>query len=207
MRVSSFDGGPPPSEEEPEEPIGVRHWVKRLARWALGALVLFALVAALARWLRPELESMGRYFVEHYGLAGMALGTFVADGFHFPVPPQFYMLVGIAAETPPYATLGAVTLGSLAGGTTGYFLARRLGRSRLVARWLKSSAKVVRRLERKGGYRMVIALSLTPIAYSLLCYLAGAYGLPKRLYAVIAAMRVPKLLLFYYLVSVGWSIQ
>lgn len=179
--------------------------LERVLRWALGVIALLGVVVALARWLRPELESVGRGFVDRFGLLGMTLGTFLADGFHFPVPPQFYMLMAIAAESPPFWTLVAITLGSMLGGTAGFFLARRLSRFQLVARKLARSARLVERFRSRHGYRMVIAVSMTPIAYSVLCYLAGVYRLPKRLYVLLAALRVPKLVLYYYLVRFGWG--
>lgn len=215
MRLPSPDEGRAPSPEleetegagEPEEASpSVWQWVVRIARWGGGAVVFFGVVVALARWLRPELKATGQYFVETFGLFGMAIGTFIADGFHFPVPPQFYMLMAIAAETSPVSTLAAVTIGSLAGGTVGFFLARRLGRWRFFSRWLERSSKAVQRFGKRHGYRLVIAVSLTPIAFSVLCYLAGAYGLPKRFYIAIAVLRIPKLVLYYYLVRAGWGI-
>lgn len=175
-------------------------------RWVAGAVLLFGSVAALARWLRPELEAIGRSFVDTYGLPGMALGALVADAVHFPVPPQFYMLIAIASGTSPPATLAAVGTGSLVGGTLGFLIARRLGRWRLVTRLLASSARAVGRMGSDYGYRLVLGLSLTPIAFSVLCYLAGVYQVPKRLYALIALLRVPKLLLYYYLIRLGWGV-
>jgi uncharacterized membrane protein YdjX (TVP38/TMEM64 family) len=101
--------------------------------------------------------------------------------------------------------LSAITFGSLLGGTVGFFFARRLARFRLVAKWLARSSKIVQRFGSNHGYRLIVAASLTPIAYSALCYLAGFYRLPKRLYALLALLRIPKLVLYYYLVQLGWG--
>jgi membrane protein YqaA with SNARE-associated domain len=210
MSVSRSDGpeamSPSSVEaEEPAEPWARRATLERALRWIGGIAMLLLVVGSLAHWLRPELETIGHAFVERFGLFGMMLGAFLADGFHFPVPPQFYMLMAIVANSAPLPALSAITFGSLLGGTVGFFFARRLARFRLVAKWLARSSRIVQRFGTNHGYRLIVAASLTPIAYSALCYLAGFYRLPKRLYALLALLRVPKLVLYYYLVQLGWG--
>lgn len=177
----------------------------RSLRFLLGVLALLVGVAVLARSLRPELEHVGQSFVDRFGLVGMAFGSFLADGFHFPVPPQFYMLLSIASKSDPRSTLACITLGSLAGGTAGFFLARRLSRIGFVARWLERSSKILARFSGEKGFRILLVASFTPIAFSALCYVAGFYRLPKRYYAIFALIRVPKLVAYYYLVKLGWG--
>lgn len=208
MSASQEDHPRTDSQGEAREPPVRRRrdTIQRVLRWLAGMAALLGIVIALARWFRPELEAVGRAFVERFGYPGMALGTFIADGFHFPVPPQFYMLMAITTQSSPLLTLAWITAGSLLGGTAGYALARRLSHVRFVARWMERSSKVIERYGSLQGYKMVIALSLTPVAYSVLCYLAGVYRLPKRSFAVLSAFRIPKILLYYYLVRVGWNI-
>lgn len=55
----------------------------------------FGLVALLGFRFRAELAGAGRWLVDHLGYPGMGFGTFLADGLHFPIPPQFYMLAAI----------------------------------------------------------------------------------------------------------------
>jgi membrane protein YqaA with SNARE-associated domain len=177
-------------------------------RFALGLVALLVVVVLVVRTLRPELESVGSWFVQRFGLVGVALGTFIADGFHFPVPPQFYMLLATAAQTDPAAILAATSVGSLAGGTTGYFVARRLGH----VGWLR------RRLERVTGkardlvgqrypYRSAAIASATPMAFSVLCYVAGVLRVGRGPLLVLLVLRIPKIVLYYYLVRMGWSLS
>src|SRR5687767_7652056 len=86
----------------PEEPKRGNVWVMA-ARFAAGIVLLLACVALIASQFRPELEGLGRGFVARFGFWGMALGAFIADGFHFPVPPQFYMLLAVAAGSSQIA--------------------------------------------------------------------------------------------------------
>jgi uncharacterized membrane protein YdjX (TVP38/TMEM64 family) len=190
----------PERDAAPETPLS------RLAlRWVLGLGVLLLIAFLLGRWLRPELESMGRGFVERFGLLGMALGTLLADAFHCPIPPQFYMLLAIADGGPQLPPLLAITAASLVAGGIGYTMARTFGGVPRVARFFARSSRAVGDLYEKHGYGVVIGASLTPIAFSMLCYAAGLCRLPKRAFALIALIRIPKLIAYYYLVRLGWA--
>lgn len=176
-----------------------------LLRWMLALATLVVLAFLLGRWFRPELEGMGRSFVERYGLWGMAFGTVIADGLHFPVPPQFYMLMSIASGGPQLGAFAAVTAASLLGGCIAYALSGVLGGVPWFAKKLARSSGVVTELYARHGYRVVLIASLTPIAFSVLCYASGLCRLPKSAFALIALLRIPKLAVYYYLVRLGWG--
>lgn len=202
--------GPEPERREPARraPGSRGGALPRFAvlRVLLGVVGLVGAVALLVRGMRPELEALGRDFFAHFGLWGMAFGTFIADGFHFPLPPQFYMLLGLAAGSSRLSFMGAITAGSLLGGLSGYFVARRLARFPRLARWLaRGGRKLHEQLEGRRVYRNVLIASVTPVAFSVLCYLAGLYRLPLRAFGLVLLLRIPKLVIFYYLVRIGWG--
>lgn len=177
-----------------------------LLRSLLGLGVFLLLVILLVRTVKPELEGLGHWFVQRFGLAGVTLGALLADGFHCPIPPQFYMLLATAAGAPPLSIFAATTLGSLLGGVTGFTLARRLGRIPRLENWLERISRGMgRKLTDKYAHRSVLFASLTPMAFSVLCYLGGLYRLRWSALALLLALRVPKLALYYYLLRVGWS--
>ena len=69
-----------------------------LARIAAGLIALLLGIAALAHAFHGELEAIGRGFVERFGVTGMVLGTFIADGFHFHIPRGYiYAAMAFAA--------------------------------------------------------------------------------------------------------------
>lgn len=174
-------------------------------RWLLALVVLVSVVVLVGQGFRTELEALGRSFVDRFGLLGMALGTFLADGFHCPVPPQFYMLLAIAAGGSQVAALGAVASGSLLGGATGYVVARNVGAMPWVSRLFARSSRVATRIYAAHGTRVILLASITPVAFSMLCYFAGVCRLPPRAFLLIALLRLPKLVAYYYLVRFGWS--
>jgi membrane protein YqaA with SNARE-associated domain len=177
-----------------------------VARWVAGLVVLVAGMATLARLFREPLETMGRAFVDAFGMAGMLLGTFLADGFHCPIPPQFYMVMAVSSGVSEVAAFAAITLGSLLGGFAGYRLAGRLARFEFLSRRLARMRLVVERAFARHGNRSAVVATLLPIPYSVICYLAGLNGLPTRFFVVFALCRIPRLLVFFYLVRLGWSV-
>jgi membrane protein YqaA with SNARE-associated domain len=176
-----------------------------IVRVLLGFACLLVVVVLAVRALGPQLQATGRIFVDHFGLAGMALGAFLADGFHFPVPPQFYMLLSIAAGHAGVSTLAAVSVGSLCGGSCAYAIARRLARFPRLARWLaRAGERVLAQFHGRNAYRSAVLISFTPIAFSMVCYVSGLYRLGIRPFLVVLFLRIPKLVLYYQLVKLGW---
>jgi membrane protein DedA with SNARE-associated domain len=173
-------------------------------RLVLGLLLLLAGIALLGIVFRSELEALGRSFVERFGAKGMVLGTLIADGFHCPIPPQFYMLMGITSGYSAVKTLAAVNLGSFLGGWIGYFVSGKLSGIDFVARRLERPRRLVDAAFVRYGNWTVVVASFLPIAYSILCYLAGMNRIPKRAFALVTLLRIPRLFAYYYLVRLGW---
>lgn len=175
-----------------------------LVRVVLGLCVLLLATAVVAHAFRSELEAIGRGFVDRFGVTGMALGTMISDASHIPIPPQFYMLMGITSGVPAITTLAAVNIGSFFGGWIAYFLARRFSRFGWFERRLARPRELSQRVfERYGSWAPVVA-SFLPLTYAALCYLCGLSGLSKRGFALVTLIRVPRLIAYYYLVQLGW---
>jgi membrane protein YqaA with SNARE-associated domain len=178
--------------------------VRLLVRVVLGLIVLLAAISALAHTFRTELQAIGHGFVERFGITGLALGTFIADAFHFPVPPQFYMLMGVTSGLSAFTTLLAVNIGSFFGAWLAYFMASRVSHFKPLARRLERPRALAQAAFTRYGDWALVVVSFLPITYAGLCYLAGLSHLSKRGFAVITLIRVPRLLAYYYLVRLGW---
>lgn len=187
-----------PGEAAPGETL------RLLLRGALGLLLLLGSVWALGALFDQELQWIGQTFVKRFGLWGMALGTWLADGFNFPVPPQFYMLMAITSGTSQVKAFVAIAVGSVFGGVSAYCLAPQLSRWARIERAVRRSRPTLHRFSGEGWVRGVVVLSATPFAFSWLCYAAGLYHLPKRAFVLICLLRLPKLLLYQWLVNLGW---
>lgn len=173
-------------------------------RFALGAAALLGVVAAVSRLLGPSLEPLAVRFVARYGYPGMALGALVSDLTTFPVPPQFYMVTAVSAGAPWPPTLFFIALGSVLGGAGAYRLGSRLAAVPWVRPRVEGSRPWVDRLvARYGAWGMAVA-AMSPIPFSVLCYLTGAYRLGPRAAAIVLGLRVPRLAIFYALIALGW---
>ena len=175
-------------------------------RWLAGVLGLLVVMIGLASYFREPLERAGRAFVERFGYVGMGIGTFIADGFHFPIPPQFYMLLAVTSGVSQTAAFGAITLASLAGGLAGYKVSARLAHIEWVARRLEPSRAQAQQLFDRYGYAAAVLATFLPIPYSVLCYLSGLNGLPHRVFVVLSVCRIPRLLFFFFVIRLGWHI-
>ena len=172
----------------------------------LGTLVIVCVVVAAIGYLaRKPTTALARGLVGELGLWGMALGTLLADGVQFPVPPQFYMLLAVASGAPAVPAFVAICAGSLVAGCVGYGIAQLASRLAWLSRVTKPYRELLAKAFEQFGYRAALFASLLPIPYSVLCYTAGLNRMPRRFLALLGLCRIPKLLGFYWLVRTGWS--
>ncbi len=181
-----------------------RETIIAVARLVASFAVLVAIVSVIGWAFRDELARFGTWFVARFGVGGIVLGAFLADGIHFPLPPQFYLLTGLAGGYSHAVSVLAVLLGSELGGLAAFSLARLAGKTKRLERWMASPRKLIDRMMAKRGYLGLALATLLPVSYCLLCMAGGAMGLPYKAYAVLGAMRVPKILLSYVLIVMAW---
>ncbi|NUP10982.1 MAG: hypothetical protein HOW73_33465 [Polyangiaceae bacterium] len=176
-----------------------------LAKMVAGLALLFVIIGTAGHYYRDDLQRLGTAFVDSMGYLGMGVGTFIADGLHFPIPPQFYMLASVTGGASPLLTLAAISVGSIAGGHVAYYIAMKASRLKFI---LRRAAKVKTTMaavvERWGTWAMVLG-SLLPVPYSFLCYLSGLNRLPYPLFAILCVLRIPKIVAYFYLIRLGWS--
>jgi membrane protein YqaA with SNARE-associated domain len=165
-------------------------------RLVLVLVLLFAATTAVRFLFGGWLNQLALSLVDTIGLPGVALGTWLADGFAFPVPPQTYML---AATSVKEATriFPALVCGSLLGGVSAYYIApplfARIGFLRNLANAIQPT---VESFDNKRWLTSALIASLSPLAFSWVCYAAGVCRAPLRVLLVLCILRIPKLLLF-----------
>lgn len=177
-----------------------------LGRFLVGLVIMLLVSGVVAHFVRPTAEAAGYGFVERFGVTGMALGTLLADGMYFPVPPQFYMLLAIASRTPVAHSFPAIAAGSVLAGVVGYAIAERLSRTRWISQKTARLRKVLAASFERRGYGAALFLTLLPVPFSVLCYLAGLNRMPLKFLGLLAFFRIPKLAVFYVLLHLGWSL-
>lgn len=172
---------------------------------AVSFAVLGVVVAVIGHFFHDTLWRAGTTLIDTLGLGGIACGVFLADGFHFPVPPQFYMLAVVAHGGPVVPALLAIGAGTIAGGHAGFFFSRRLTHIAFIRHGTERVARKLAHWFDRYGTRAVIIAAVLPIPYSFLCYLAGLQRLRYRAFAPIVILRLPKILLYFLIVRAGWA--
>src|SRR5581483_5210377 len=155
-----------------------------LVKTLLSVGLLLCLVALSSSYFRAELSHLGRAFVFRFGLLGMFMGTFAADAFSVPLPPMFYLFTSVAAGSAAAPALCAIGAASIVAGHAAYHMAQRLFRRAFFQRRLQHVHERVDGLFLRYGYWAVAIGTITPIPYSLLCYAAGVYRMPYRLFSL-----------------------
>jgi len=183
-----------------------RELIALIMRLLVGLVTAAVLVALLGYAARAPAEAAARLFIQKLGVGGLALGTFLADGLYFPVPPQFYMFLALASHTRASSALVAICIASLAAGIAGYRLATLAARSRWFVRKTQKERELLSLAHERYGDRAALIASLLPIPYSVLCYAAGLSGLPLRFVGFLSLCRIPKLLAFWWLIELGWRL-
>ena len=191
-----------PEGDPPPEPLRIGRLLLQIFLPLVGVLAFVMVVGAL---FREELHALGVLFVSRFGYAGMAAGTFLSDAFMFPVPPQFYMLTSVAAGAPQLASITVICATSVLAANVAYHVAGRMARVPYFAARIAASRGLVDPLFARWGYYAVAVGAVLPVPFSLLCYVAGLYRIPYRLYVVLVLLRVPRLLAFYVLIRAGWG--
>jgi membrane protein YqaA with SNARE-associated domain len=159
-----------------------------------GFAFLAVLVGALGYGFRDELSWFGAWFVSRFGLAGIIAGAFLADGLRFPLPPQFYLLTGIAGGNGRGIVLASVLIGCELGGFFAYGMSRWIAkRSHLLNARLARSRELVSQLMERHHHLGLVVAALLPISYWALCVVAGAMRLSYSQYLVLAFMRIPRI--------------
>ncbi|MBN2090241.1 VTT domain-containing protein [candidate division KSB1 bacterium] len=60
-------------------------------------------------------------------------------------------------------------------------------------------------LFQKYGIGAVILGALTPVPFSVVCWLAGLFKMNYFKFALATFFRIPRLILYYYLIAVVWK--
>lgn len=192
------------AEADSEGSLPKAELFRLLLRFGAALLVVLLIVGLLSRIARPTCEAAARAVFADYGYASLALGTLLADAFHFPVPPQFYMFMAVASQAPSWLALSAIVPASLVAGVIGYRWARLLSQNTFMLRHTARTRELLARVSTRSATVAALFASLLPLPFSLLCQLAGLNRMPPAFLLWLCVYRVPKLLAFFALIYLGW---
>ncbi len=173
---------------------------KQLLRGLLFLLLLVGLIFIVALIFKPQIDQLANWMIDHFGFMGLSASVFIADLIISPIPPDAALyLIGQSTMHEQWVLwvplLGLVSAGA---GLCGWMIGKRLQHVRFFRR-----ITVTYRREHKGqikrfGFWMVVIGALTPLPFSLTCWLAGIFKLPLQTFVLAALVRVPRFVLYYW---------
>lgn len=181
--------------------------LRRVLVGAVLGMMGFTVLAALLGWLFHEpLLGLGRWFVANFGGVGIAVGFYFPDALTMPVPNDAFTAFGLWGGMGFWQVVFWGSIGSLAGGSTGWLIGRYL---------LSRSAKLQGFLERRGGEEMrqhlvrggrwfLAVAAVSPVPYSVTCWAAGATKMPFWEFITISLLRIPRVAAFLWLIQRGF---
>ena len=175
-------------------------------RTGLGLLALFGVMFIGALYLKGPMEQAGRWFFDAFGLPGMFVGTALSDFIGIPIPVDVYLAAAVTANTPTLPVIAVASAASLLGGNLAFVLGARFDRIPIIKNWIGRFKARGEAAFEKWGVAAVAVAAWTPIPFSIICLAAGTFKMPWRSFFLTSLNRIPRIILYYYVISLGWSI-
>lgn len=198
------------SSEEPQSALSDEQLlgtlrVGDLALKAVGVLViLMVILATLSYFAHDPLVALAERFVAVLGPPGIAIGFFVPDAFTLPIPNDAFSLFGLIGGVPFWTCVLWASMGTLTGGSTGFFLGRKLSNSDTFRRLMARRGREVKLLVDRYGVLALLCAAITPIPYSIACWSAGACGIRFTTFFVVSLSRIPRVIFYLWLMEQGF---
>lgn len=191
------DGVPPQIEEEASlRPVVIQAVVI--------TAIMFVVIVLGAVFLREPLEVLAHWIVEELGLFGVFLGVLATDSLTVPIPPDTYLFVAVASDVAVVPILTVCCVGSILAGSIAYWLGPYIQRLPFLRKRLEKFRPRGEQLFLKYGTWTVAIAALSPIPFSVTCWLAGIYKMPYRRFVLATFARIPRLVGYYFLFVLGW---
>src|SRR5690606_279820 len=156
-------------------------------------------VVATALFFREPIAALATTMIETLGVWGVFLGVIAGDGFTFPIPPTTYLFVAVASGVPFLPVLSACVIASFFSGSIAYGVGPLLLKVPFIGPRIEAFRPRGEALFRRWGVWTVAVAALTPLPYSLTCYLAGIYKMPFKNFFLISLIRAPRMVVYFLL--------
>ena len=174
-------------------------------RSVAGLGLLLVAVIALGSVAGEMITPWAAVLIDALGPAGVALGVLASDALGVPVPPTTYVFVAVASGGPVLLLLCTAIFFSLLGASLAFCLGPHLGRLKIVRIRLERFESVGSPLFQKWGVWTVAVAAMTPVPFSVSCWLAGAYKMRYPPFLAATCFRIPQILGYYALFVFGWA--
>jgi len=167
--------------------------------------ILIIIVYLSKRFLQKEFESLGIMFFEKFGLLGIFIDVYLVDTLIVPATPDLFL--GILVTSGKYQVIGIAltSVASVLGGLSGYWIGAKLGSKKIIQRLTLKFQARGEDLFQRYGFGAVILAAVSPIPFSTICWMAGMFHMNFRKFAWATLSRIPRMIVWYYLIAVVWN--
>ncbi|MEM1348147.1 MAG: VTT domain-containing protein [Myxococcota bacterium] len=191
-----------PTLEVTEDTISLWRIIRHTVFMWLGVLALL-LVGAL--FFKGPLTDLATWIAHTFGAVGILVALALSDTFFIPIPPD--ALLFAAAASPDISDLPmmiAACVTSTACGSMAYLIGPYIGRIPLLERRIEAYRPRGEAMFAKYGVWAIALAAVSPLPYSMACWLAGIYKMPYKGFFVATLFRIPRIALYYALFLLGW---
>ena len=150
------------------------------------------------------LVALAERFIAVLGPPGIALGFFLPDAFTLPIPNDAFSFFGLIGGVPFWTCCMWACIGTLSGGTTGFFLGRKLSNTNAFRRMMARRGREVKLLVERHGVIALLCAAITPIPYSIACWSAGACEIKFSTFFLVSLSRIPRVAFYLWLMEQGF---
>ena len=179
---------------------------RRLAvRTAVSTGLIVAAAVVLGVGFREPVAELGHRFVDHFGLAGMFVGTLLIDTSIVPLSTDPLLLVGVSGELPFWPMFAVTGIGSFCSGPAGYACGALLDRGTKVGPFLRRRFPRFLTFIEEHGLKAMVAAALLPVPFSASTWSAGMMRLGLWRVAAVSLLRIPKTGFYLWLIAESWA--
>lgn len=211
--LDSPDPRPPvtPTDEPLDTPLdgATRRYLLRNLIYLGVAIVLLVSLAALSQHLfGAEVAAVSHRLTHKGGYPGVGLAIWLIDTFTVPMSPDVVLAVVAHSSSSLNHALALTTIcvASILGGNSGFYLAHWLSARPWLRRRLEKSFDKGHALFARFGVWAVVIAGLTPVPFSIVCWLAGVYNMSPGKLFLATLSRIPRFVGWYYLIRLGFSL-
>lgn len=166
-----------------------------------GVVILFGIAWVL---FRGQIEAVGTWLGLNAGLGGVAATVFLMDFLVVPASADLFFPLSLGQVWgDPFLLLPVMSLASMAGGMAAFLGGHSLRMWNILHRFTRRFQEKGEALFEKYGFWAVVLGALTPIPFSMTCWMAGHWKLPVPQFLLALVFRIPRMYLFYYAVLGG----
>lgn len=181
---------------------------KHLVRAAISVCILAGVIFFAVLSLEPQIRQGSEWLTQNFGVWGMAVFVYISDLIISPIPPDAALFAISKSEMHKDWLVIVPLLGlvSCFAGMSGWLLCKKLQHIKIIERYLLYFTSEHEKSLKRYGFWMVVIGALTPIPFSLTCWIAGVINLPFRPVFIACLLRVPRFVVYYWAISASGSV-